>query len=224
MTVYVRPPIPRQVFVGPDGVPFEYGDRWGVAGPPQDTYSVDSHPERFAPLHGVADTLVAHLVANYDVEVEEGDTVWADVAWPAPQAWRVVRAVRLTPANSDGAPLSIAWSTYPGVHVHAGVLCDAPFPRCGCDACDETVESAADALENLVLAVAADGFGETVDVRRRTAGSTLTYPGGGSSGWGRVGAQVTRKRLATAGARLAALPRGRWQPWRTRGILPPDGR
>mgnify|MGYP001508082597 CR=1 FL=1 len=117
MTAYVRPPILRQVFHDADGVPFEYGRRWDhLDGPPEDTYSVDSHPERFAPLAGVADALVRHLAATYAVTVEDVDLRGVDLAshtavGPAhPVLARgrnvgpaAVRAVRVTPAGAAAA-------------------------------------------------------------------------------------------------------------------------
>ena len=68
---YVRPSIDAPTFRDADGQVIDYGNRWD-ASPPEDTYSVDTHPERFAPLHTVADALIAHLRDTYDVEVEEG--------------------------------------------------------------------------------------------------------------------------------------------------------
>ena len=47
---------------------------------PADTYSVDTHPERFAALHTVADALIAHLRNTYDVEVDEGEETAGGVA------------------------------------------------------------------------------------------------------------------------------------------------
>lgn len=40
----------------------------GQGSPPEDTYSVDTHPERFAPPHTVAEALIGHLRETYDVE------------------------------------------------------------------------------------------------------------------------------------------------------------
>lgn len=39
--------------------------------PPEDTYSVDTHLERFLPLHTVADALLTHLQENFTVEILE---------------------------------------------------------------------------------------------------------------------------------------------------------
>ncbi|WP_069386861.1 DUF6226 family protein [Cellulosimicrobium cellulans] len=231
MPAYVRPPIPRQVFHDADGRPYEYGERWAdLDGPPEDTYSVDSHPERFAPVVDVADALVAHLVATYDVAVETADLRGLDVSAHMAQApahpvlrgvRRVdddaVRATRLVPAVDDAAPLTLVVTDYPGVHVHAGALHEETFPACGCDACDDTAEAQAEQLEHLVLAVAAGRFAE--GVRRawddpRTAWVRYVSWSDDDS---RAGEGRRRRRgLKPARRRLAALPNGRWSPWPTR--------
>jgi|GEM_PF-6971909 hypothetical protein len=100
---YVRPPIAPAVFVDDLGRP--YGERWGMVATPEDSCSVVSHPERFAPLHEVADALVDWLRATFVVQVEEGAELAADLLHPQPS---VLRAVRLTPAHPDAASLGPA--------------------------------------------------------------------------------------------------------------------
>lgn len=65
MTAYVRPVVPVRVFRDASGQVIEYGNRWGHQSPPETTYSVATNPERFAPLHTIAEGLIAHLAANY---------------------------------------------------------------------------------------------------------------------------------------------------------------
>lgn len=79
VTGYARPEIPVQVFRDAAGQIIEYGNRWGAGAPPEDSYSVDTHPERFAPLHTVAEALIAHLTAGYDTAVSE-DLVHAAIS------------------------------------------------------------------------------------------------------------------------------------------------
>lgn len=234
MPAYVRPPIPRQVFHDADGRPFEYGERWaGLEGPPEDAYSVDSHPERFAPVVDVADALVAHLVATYDVTVETADLRGLDTAAhtadePAHPllagirhlAQPVERVVRLTPATDDAAPLTVVITGYPGVQVHVGVLHVDAFPVCGCDACDEPADFAAERLEDLVLGTAGGTISESVSGSRYGLGETwvgfaLTGRDGreeGGHGQEKLPAETVRE----ARERLAALPDGRWSPWPAR--------
>ncbi|OLT50941.1 DUF6226 family protein [Cellulosimicrobium sp. CUA-896] len=228
MPAYVRPPVPRQVFHDAEGRPYEYGERWADRdGPPEDAYSVDSHPERFAPVVDVADALVAHLVATYDVTVEAADLRDVDVpphtaeepAHPLLAGIRhlaqpVERVVRLVPTADDAAPLTVVVTGYPGVQVRAGVLHVDAFPACGCDACDDSAESQAEMLEHLVLAVAAGRFGEGVrrawDDPRTVWVRYATWSDDNSSyGEGRR----RRRGLTPARRRLAALPNGRWSAW-----------
>jgi hypothetical protein len=231
VTAYVRPPITRQVFHDADGAPFEYGGRWDhLDGPPEDTYSVDSHPERFAPLVDVADALVQHLVATYAVTVEDVDLrgvaltphaadtpavpVLAGVRDVGPDA---VRAVRVTPVSDDAAPLTLVANSYPGVVVRAGALHEDRFPSCGCDACDDTAEGAAEGLEDLVLGVARGLFSEGVrGPRYRFGESWVRYRLEGPDGrWesGEGQQRLARTVADAAQRRLASLPGGRWQPW-----------
>ena len=212
---YVRPTFAEATYRDEHGEPFTYGDRWGVAGPPEDTYSRDAHPERFAPLHDVADALVAHLVATYDVEVLEGDEALVDLHLDAQP---VRRAVRLVPAAADAAPLTLAWTGYPGVVVRAGVLFEGALPICGCDACDETAGSVAQQVEELVLGVVDGRLQETLDGRR--TGRRLTTPDGGwSSEAGEAPRWATDEHLRAAARRLADLPDG-WRPWPVRVATP----
>ena len=91
---YTRPSIDTPVFRDVGGQVIDYGNRWSGS-PPEDTYSVDTHPERFAPVHTVADALIDHLRDTYDVVVEEGEEMAADLLHPA--FHDVVRAVRIRP-------------------------------------------------------------------------------------------------------------------------------
>jgi hypothetical protein len=208
---YVRPLLPTATYYSRDGGPIPYGRQWGNDGPDPDSYSVDSHPERFAGLHVVARALIDHLTAAYDVDVDENPVHAADLLM---EARDVQQAVKLTPRRPGAAPLTFVLTGYPGVMVHAGVLHDFPFPVCGCDACDETVETTADRLELLVLTVAAGGYAERYPVgRRRWSEYALTaFDGSGSeSGSGEPG-PVAPGRLQEAEIRLRDVADS-WSPW-----------
>ncbi|GAA3816297.1 DUF6226 family protein [Cellulomonas soli] len=200
---YVRPPIPRQVFTAADGTSYEYGGRWSDR-PPEATYSHDSHPERFAPLHDVADALVAHLLERYEVTRDDSAPFTLSCVGPA------VRAVRLTPTMPDAAPLTLAWLRYPGIGVKAGAAYESVFPICGCDACDEPVESEADGLERLVLGVADGLFAESVTHDGITW--SLTQPDGWAGG-GSTPADVTESARVR---RLLPAAGEAWRPWPAR--------
>jgi hypothetical protein len=77
---YVRPVLPTSTHYSPDGEPIQYGQRWGEDGPPSDTYSVLSHPERFAGLHDVA------LARSWSVcAARMRSCGWITSSWERPQ-------------------------------------------------------------------------------------------------------------------------------------------
>ena len=209
VTSYQRPSIDVTVFRDAAGEVIDYGDRWGGEMPPEDTYSVDTHPERFAPIHAVADALIAHLRAAYDVDVDEGDEVAADLLHAARE---VKRAVRIRPRDAASASLTFVFTDYPGVFVHAGLLHDFHFPVCGCDACDSTWEAEADELERRVLAVVGGHYREHVGPGFHPwVGHSITFPDGSASGQS-PGRELPADRVRAAARALRQLPDG-WAPW-----------
>ncbi|WP_130506997.1 DUF6226 family protein [Microterricola gilva] len=221
---YQRPALPSAVFLDAGGRPIPYGSRWGVDGPPENSYGVSVHPERFAGLHTVAHSLIAHLDREYDVEVRHESA--AGAATELLHAQRgVLEIVRVIPRDPEGAPLLIALTAYPGVILNAGILHEFPFPFCGCEACDESVEGTASELEELVLAVAAGGFTERYPVgpRRELHLRLVTVDPAGAIAGSRIGGDtptgISAERLAHGAAVLNELPRG-WQPWPLRKRAP----
>lgn len=208
---YVRPDLPAATYYSRDGEPIPYGRHWGADGPDPDSYSVDSHPERFAGLHAVARALIEHLTAVYDVDVQDDPVHAGELLMQGPG---VLQAVKLTPRDPGAAALTIVLTVYPGVMVHAGVLHDFAFPVCGCDACDETVETTADRLELLVLSVAAGGYRERYPVgRKRWSEYTLAaFDGSGSESGQGEPPPASAGRLHDAEVRLREVARG-WSPW-----------
>lgn len=210
MTSYVRPEIAPQVYRDANGTVIPYGEQWGLAGPPEESYSRETHPERFAPLHDVARALVAHLARTFEVDVERGVERASKLLY---DHLPVVDAYRLRPRAADAAPLLVALTEYPGVIVQAGVFWSGLYPVCGCDACDEVWESYAEQLESHVLGVADGLFCETV-VNRGREDAHMTYGyriAGMGTGWSDVPVTSAEQR-DEALARLDALPTG-WQPW-----------
>ncbi len=206
MVDYLRPELPKQTFYDADGAVIDYGNRWRAREgrrPPEDTYEVESNLERFAPLHLLADALIDYLRVQYDVAVSE-----------EPALEGASRIVRLVPSNADGAPLTIEFTTYPGLIVRTGLLHDSPFPTCGCDACDETPGDLADDLEETVLAVAEGRFSEGI---RPSGGLNVYYETRSREGWRRARGENMRRpeQLLAAAERLNTLANG-WQPWSLR--------
>ncbi|WP_029989075.1 DUF6226 family protein [Microbacterium paraoxydans] len=149
---YVRPALPLLDFHDESGEVIRYGRRWPDGIAPEESYSRESHPERFAPLLLVVDALVEHLSREYEVEArrESGEDGTERIVLAPACGARVI----LTP-------------TVPSVSIEAGALFHAIVPSCICDACDETAETAADELERIVLSIAAGGFREKHPVGRR---------------------------------------------------------
>ncbi|GAA5149123.1 hypothetical protein GCM10025768_11830 [Microbacterium pseudoresistens] len=208
VTSYERPAIEVPEFRDEDGHVIEYGRRWSES-PPEATYSVDTHPERFAPLHTVADALVTHLRDTYDVEIDEGAETAADLLHPVPHDF--ARAVRIRPNNPASASLTLVFTAYPGIVMHAGLLHDFLYPVCGCDACDSSWAREADRLESQVLAVAAGNYRESADLGGESVAFSYTYPDGTSSGHSRA-QDLPVDRLRAAVPVLTELS-GRWAAW-----------
>ncbi|MGV8911666.1 MAG: DUF6226 family protein [Rhodoglobus sp.] len=211
MGSYQRPSIDVPVFLDGEGQAIAYGNRW-TAGPPDDTYSVVTHPERFAPLHTVADALINYLRETYEVDVNDSAEVAADLLHPP--FHDVVRAVRIEPKDPSCATLTFVLTAFPGVYLHAGLLADFHYPVCGCDACDDTWDAQADDLERQVFAVVAGRYRESVERRQGSPwiSYALTYPNGESGGGGTVADGIPLERVRAATPILRTLPDG-WAAW-----------
>lgn len=207
MPEYVRPAIAAPPFLDDGGRP--YGGRWGDGSPPEDSYSVVSHPERFGPVRAVGDGLIAWLVDEFDALVEESPDSARGVLHPPTDT---VRAVRVTPSAETAAPLTFVFTSFPGILVHAGFLFEDRYPSCGCDACDEEWESTATELERAVGSVVAGAFSEgyAPDAELPVSFRLVRPDGGGRSGTSRADAYPSEL-LEQVGPLLT--PRRVWSPW-----------
>ena len=197
---YVRPALPPLTFHDDRGEVIRYGSRWTDGIAPEESYSRESHPERFAPLLLVVEALVEHLSREYEVEVrrESGEDGTERVVLEPARGARVV----ITP-------------TVPSISVEAGAHFHAIVPSCICDACDETAETAADELERILLSVAAGGFREKYPVGRRAWLYTeIRSPDGerreSSSG---PAPEMPAEAQERAAALLSGLDDGWWPAW-----------
>lgn len=211
MREYQRPTLPVVTFSDEKGDPIEYGSRWG-AHPPEESYSRVTNPERFAPIHSVADALIRWLERTFDVAAEVHEAVSGDLL-RAPED--PLRAVRLTPNAGLAAPLTFVFTSFPGVELHAGALHDFRFPVCGCDGCDIDIISLTEDLEWTVHTVVSGGYSERVQSwPTRWVQYRLNEPGITTRS-GRTRVQDLPKHRAKMGRRT--LPRsGQWEPWPTR--------
>lgn len=204
---FARPALALPEFVDDDGRVIGYGSRWAGGSPPDDAYSLVSHPERFAPVLTVVDALVDHLQTWYVVDVDrragESDA----------------RVVHLRPTT--GAAITIT-ATAESVSIEAGALFRDLAPGCTCDACDETAETVADQLEETLLAIAAGGLREVFPVGQQRWLHTriLTADGGRRSSSGDLGPSLSPERLDDAAELLGRLPDGWWPAWSLRDARP----
>lgn len=213
--MYLRPELPSLEFRDAQGDPIPYGNRWDQGAPPDSTYSLTRHPERFEPLIGVARALVAFLERTYAVDVVTVEGLPEDAPEPLRRyehgQVRVVRTTTLTPRHELCAPLVIAETTFPTVVVVAGAGGLERAPQCGCDACDEDIEACAEELEQLVFAVA---NGRYQEVYSWAEGIQRSYAGD----WG--GRSSTTPRHAASKEEIEAVRVSqrerhgeRWLPW-----------
>ncbi len=211
MTEYTRPTIAAMSFRDAEGRVIPYGSRWGRGSPAEDSYSVTSNLERFAPLHDVADALIEHLARNYALTIDDRLEHAKDLLHSAADA---VRAVRVVPGDTDATALTFVYTSFPGIRLHAGYLQEFAFPPCGCDACDETWYSCAEELEETVFAVVEGGFSEGYRPSAELPmWFRLVFPGGSRSGTSRA-EDYPRERFAAVADELS---RGRvWRPWHSR--------
>lgn len=171
------------------------GDRWGIAGPPPEAYSRVTNPERFRPLHGFAERMLGSLETDFDVAREDGYGLDPDI-----KRNDANYTVRLVPRAADAGPLSMAFTSLPGLWVRLGHWFVEPIPSCGCDACDETAEEAQRRLERLVRALTSAGFSESIMLPLWGDG-WRTDEMAGSRGESRISRFEARALIARAGDR-----------------------
>ncbi len=209
MLAYARPKIDAPLFHDEAGEVIDFGNRWGTHSPPEDTYSVTTHAERFRPLHTIGDALIAHLTEAFDVLAIEDPAFTADLRHDRNDA---VRAVRVTPNDPHCAGLTFVFTSYPGVILHAGLLHDFPYPRCGCDACDESCDAQATDMERLVLAVTEGRYRESIHAGSKPwIDYAITSSTGSQSARSRA-RDESKERVRAAKATLKTLPNG-WAAW-----------
>ena len=131
---------------------------WGREGPPDEAYSRVTEPERFAPLHGWVLEAVERLQREYEVTLDEDGVTDADLE-RSPLSRPLMK---LTPTHDSSAPVTIAFTDFPGLGVRAGRWLTDWFPSCGCDACDEMPEDAFEGFTDLLTDVVAGRFRESL--------------------------------------------------------------
>ena len=198
---------------------FGYGRVHGVGEetPSDPAYSRVTNPERFGPLHPAMLAIIDRLESDFDVEREEKFGLDEELE----RGLDLARGdVRLTPRDPDAAPIAVAFTAFPGLRLRFGRWYIEPFPDCGCDACDESVEGEVEQLRNMVDDVIAGRFRESIEI------PLISFRG---SGWVHTRFWSPDGRRAIRGSRV---DRGRaremsggqrrlelnWKPWTLRQL------
>lgn len=168
--------------------------------PPPEAYGRVTNPERFAVLHDEADLVIADLTARYRAEARELDPLSRDHEASSPS---LLRVVRLEPSADDCAPLTITYSTFPGLAVSAGWWRQMSYPDCGCDACDTQPDEVVQEFRRHITAITEGGFSEAIEGRWQIT----EFQGVG-------GSETSRQKLTrTRAQELGGSQRVDWRPW-----------
>ena len=187
------------------------GSRWEHSAPPLEAYSRVTDAERFMPLHTAMMDLILRLETAFHIERVEGYGLDEELEKP----FNLARSsVRLSPRDPDAAPISVAFSDFPGLHVRFGRWSTELFAVCGCDACDESAEGEIKRITRMVDSVTHGGFREAVQR------SIVPFVG---SGWLETECRTpnsmhgSKSRLDGSQARLMSGGRRplelNWRPW-----------
>jgi hypothetical protein len=182
------------------------GDRWGLAGPPEEAYGRVTNPERFAPLHAIARELLDDLRQRFDVTADASSELDPNGTTQAP-------VTRLVPASERCSPLAVTFTAFPGLIVRAGPRVRFVIPPCGCDACDETLDDAVRELHECMDAITSGRVGERI-VRRdgawwhQTWHRTETGSASGSTHLADDEVDALRQKLGSDDVT--------WEPWQLR--------
>jgi hypothetical protein len=181
--------------------------------PDTDAYSRVTNPERFQPIVDFVVDRFENLIRTFDVARSETFQFWrADDI----QSFEPLRPpIALTPRRAGSAPLAVAFTAFPSVLVRCGYWRLEPFPRCGCDACQETAAGEIARFSQIVDADVEGRFHEDASrpfLRRAVVRHEFHF----ADGTGRSGGT---RYLTRAHAR--ELLRGRplapqWTAWQTR--------
>ena len=184
---------------------------WGREGPPDDAYSRVTEPERFAPLHGWALEVVARLQTEYEVMLDEGGITDAELE----RSPLSRPSMKLTPIQDSSAPITIAFTDFPGLGVRVGHWVTDWFPSCGCDACDEMPEEGFERFTEFLSDVVAGRFRESLYLKPVGDGWSSMELWGREHRRRRRGSRVSRDKAAQilGGETVIALE---WTPWQPR--------
>lgn len=143
--------------------------------PPEETYGRVTNPNRFETVVDATRRLIERLSSEYRIATESsaggfrvGSHDWGDAD---------TETVHLIPI--EGAPISVVFTSFPGVFIRFGEWGAEAFPTCGCDACDEDPDWVSERVGQLVEAVVAGRYEE--ELTRRSVRVSFSGPWGDSA-------------------------------------------
>jgi hypothetical protein len=167
---------------------------------PDEAYGRVTNSERSRVLHTAARELLDRLTAAYAVDRDDGDAA-LDPALTGRFTASVDTVVRLTPRSPDAAPLTVAFTGFPGLGLRFGQWTTEPLPSCGCDACDE------DPTELIALF--------TSNVKALVAGDFTEQIAPGDDGESQVEYRLGSQHVVSGAGTVRRDPPivRRWRPW-----------
>jgi hypothetical protein len=181
--------------------------KWGLEGPPPEAYSRITNPERFEPLHPAALAHLERLQKRFDVERVEGYGLDQELE----RASLTRPSVKLIPADSNAAPIVVAFTSFPSVLMRCGQLTVLAFPECGCDACDATAEGEMQRLTEVMDDVVGGRFRESIRIPLLLGDAWGKWEFWSSAHRAGGGDRIARSRArAIAGKRSRTFE---WLPW-----------
>jgi len=170
-------------------------------GPPPEAYSRVTNPGRFLPLHGIALERLQQLQSTFDAQRADLDTPDPDIKVALARP-----SVRLAPRDAAAAPIVVAFTSFPGLYLRCGRWFLEPFPSCGCDACDETLEEESERFLAMLDDVVAGRFRESIEMATR-GDARFEWSLGAGTGWTRIDRQRAHELVGTG---PSSFPWGAW--------------
>jgi hypothetical protein len=169
-------------------------------------------------MHAAAASLLERLASEYDV-VATSEFV------PTPDMTSFAHArqpATLTPRSPTAAPVSVAFTTFPGLVVRFGYWTATRFPVCGCDACAPSADDEYAKLEQMVRDVVSGHFEEELRVPL-IGDARIRWSFGQRASGGQFSSSEHVLPRSHARALRADRPTSvRWQPWTMRRDARPN--
>jgi hypothetical protein len=180
-------------------------------------YTRVTNPERFLPIQDFALNLLERLAHEYDVLVLNEFEAVPNIMRPVEHA-RL--PITLAPKAQDEAPISVAFTKFPGLVLRCGKFFNESYPVCGCDGCGRDADEEIERLQRIIDPVVAGEFVEEVELPL-FGNAYLMYRLGrmhGSYGFASSGSGVSRDEARAL--MRSGFGRIEWAPWSRKRVHP----